>query len=432
MPSNSPSPVSSEGSVTPPKRSWRNTFTALSDRNYRFFWMGSVSSFFAGQMQQPAQQWLAYELTDSPFKLGLVMAIQAIPMILLSLYSGVIIDRIQKRTIIIGYQIVNALLGITVAILIATGLIQYWHLLAVSFLNGANMAFYMPARNAIIAELVPREKIYNAVSLNNMGTNIAQIAGPAIAGVLIGAIGAHGAYFVAVAFSVTAASVFALLTATSRPVPRDGRSLRKNWVEGLRYIRVHNVLIILLAVECVVTLFGMSYQSLLPVFATNLNQGSEGYGFMLSAAGVGALLGSLFVASLGNFTRKGLLLLITCTVFGLVLVLFACSGFIGSALGLGSGSAYLATFWLVIIGISSNAFITTNNTLIQMNVSAEFRGRVNGVYGMVIALFPGGFLLAGTAAEYLGANLSVIIGGSVLTVFMLVMLIFTRRIKKLE
>lgn len=419
-------------SSTYQKRTWRSTFSALADRNYRFFWMGSVSSFFAGQMQQPAQQWLAYQLTGSPFKLGLVMAMQAIPMLLLSLYSGVIVDRVQKRTIIITYQICNSLIALAVAVLIVSGLIQYWHLLAASFLNGVNMAFYMPARNAIIAELVPREKIYNAVALNNVGTNIAQIAGPALSGILIAVIGTQGAYFVGIVFTITAAGVFSLLTATSRPVSAAGRSMMKNWTEGLRYIKVHNVIILLLLVEFVVIIFGMAYQSLMPVFATNLNQASTGFGFMLSAVGVGALFGSLFVASLGNFKRKGLVLLITCTVFGLMLILFAASGPIGNSLGIGSGSIYLATFWLILIGISSNVFLSTNNTLIQMNVDSEFRGRVNGIYGMVIGLYPLSMLLAGTAAEYLGAPLTVIAGGSVLALFMIIMLASNRRVRRLE
>jgi MFS family permease len=425
-------PPDSGPSLSAPKRSWKSTFSSLSNRNYRLFWLGSIASFFSSQMQQPAQNWLAYELTHSPLKLGLVMAMQTIPMVLLSLFSGVIIDRIQKKNILIIYQTFNALIGITIAVLIATGQIQYWHLLITSFLNGANMAFYMPARNAMIAEMVPRDKILNAVALNMLGTNVAQIAGPALSGILIAVIGTQGAYYVGIGFTVIAASIFLMLIPTGKILKSGNRSMSSNVSEGFRYVRIHNILLLFFAVEIVVTLFGMSYQGLMPVFAELLGQKSEGYGFMLAAAGVGSLIGSLFIASLGNFKKKGLILLITCTVFGIILILFASSSAIGNALGMGPSSAYLAAFWLVLIGISSTSFLNINNTLIQMNVNGEFRGRVNGVYGMVIGLYPVGMLLSGSIAEYVGAPLTVIIGGSVLTSFMIILAISSRRLRSQE
>lgn len=360
------------------------------------------------------------------------MGMQALPMIVLSMYSGVIIDRIQKKTVLIAYQIFSSVVCILVAVLISTSLIQYWHLLLASFLNGVNAAFYLTSRNAIVPELVPGEKIYNAVALNNVGSNIAQIAGPALSGVLIALIGTDGAYYASVGFTLASAGLYSLLTATSQIVINKGRPMTKNLSEGLHYIRIHNILIIFFAFECMVTIFGFSYQNLLPVFATELNQKSEGYGFMLSAVGAGSLLGSLFVASLGNARRKGLILLITCGALGITLILFTFSGTIVKALGTETGSFYVAIFMLMLVGMATYAYLTTSNTLIQMNVNSEFRGRINGVYGMVIGLYPVSMLLAGTAAEYLGASLTVMIWGSVLTVFMLIMLFANRRIRNLE
>ncbi len=432
MPSDNSPAENSAQNIKGITHSWRNTFSALGDRNYRWFWIGSVFSYFSSQMQQPAQQWLAYELTNSPFKLGLVMAMQTIPMVVLSLYSGVIIDRIQKKTVLIAYQVFNSVICIMVAVLISFDLIQYWHLLLASFFNGVNSAFYLTARNAIVPELVSRDKIYNAIALNNVGSNIAQIAGPALAGVLIAVIGIDGAYYVGVGIILAGAGLFSFLTATSQIVKDRGMSVGKNLSQGLKYIRIHNVLIIFLAMECMVTIFGFSYQNLLPFFATELNQESEGYGFMLSAVGAGSLLGSLFIASLGNFKRKGMILLSACGALGVTLILFSVSGTIGKAMGAGASSIYLATFILVLVGVASYAFLSTSNTLIQMNVDSEFRGRINGVYGMVIGLYPVSMLLAGTAAEYLGASLTVMIWGSVLTLFMLIMLVSNRRIRKLE
>jgi MFS family permease len=148
-----------------------------------------VTLFFAGQLQHPAQAWLAYEITHSPLKLTLVLAMQSVPMILLSLYSGVIIDRIQKRKVIIITQIITAVIALFIAVLISTNRIEYWHLLLASFLGGINGAFNMTARNSIIAELVPPERLYNAIAISNAGANAASVAGPAISGILIGLIG---------------------------------------------------------------------------------------------------------------------------------------------------------------------------------------------------------------------------------------------------
>jgi MFS family permease len=168
--------------------------------------LSPVVGWYAGQffrsVTMPAQSWLAYEITNSPLKLTLVMAMQAIPMVLFSLFSGVIVDRVQKRNVIVITQSFNVLVTLAIAILLAIGKIQYWHLLVSSLLSGINIAFNMPARNAILAELVPREKIYNAIALNNGGANVAAIAGPALSGIIIGLFNIQSAYYVAIAFYI--------------------------------------------------------------------------------------------------------------------------------------------------------------------------------------------------------------------------------------
>jgi MFS family permease len=419
-------------SVSLSKRGWKGIFDALSIRSYRLYWAGTLANFFGGQLQIPAQSWLAFEITNSPLKLTLVMAMQAFPMVLFSLFSGVIVDRVQKRNVIVVTQSFNVLVTLAVAILLAAGKIQYWHLLVSSLLNGINIAFNMPARNAILAELVPREKIYNAIALNNGGANVAAITGPALSGIIIGVLNIQSAYYVAIAFYIASIVILSFLPATSKLNLVTERSVIKNLVEGWRYLKLHQILIIALVMELAITIFGMCYGGLMPVFAKLFNQESEGYGFMLSVIGIGSLLGALFVASLGNFKRKGWMLLISGVIFGLMLVLFANSRWLSDVLNVDQAVLYIASFWLLILGISTCAYTCTSNAILQMNASDEFRGRINSILGIVIGIYPLSTLGVGAIAEAWGAPLALTIAGVTLTLFMLLMAIFSRRLRKME
>ena len=309
------------------------------------------------------------------------------------------------------------------AILIFTGAIQYWHLLLSSFLAGVNLAFNMPTRYSIVAELVPKEKLFNAFALNNGGSNSARIAGPALAGVLIALGGNQTAYFCAVGFYIIGVFTMTMLKPTRRLENIPGESMMKNLAKGAHYLRINNILIVLLIMEFVLTLFGMPYQGLMPVFADILKVNSKAYGFMLSATGIGALIGALAVASLGNFRRKGLLLLTTGSVFGVVVILFANSA------NMGSHAYYLSILWLMAIGICSSSYTATSSTIFQMTTSDEFRGRVTSYFSIILGLYPISIMVAGAMAEKLNAPLTLTIWGACLTVFMLVMLLTNRRIR---
>jgi MFS family permease len=309
---------------------------------------------------------------------------------------------------------------------------QDWHLLLSSFLSGITWAFSATARNAIMAELVPSEKLYNAIALNNAGGNFSGAVGPAISGILIGAFGVQGAYFVGIGFYVIGIIITSLLQPTSKLVQVSASSMRKNMAEGLGYLGLHRLIIIILIMEMALTLFGASYQGLMPVFANLLNADSEKYGFMLAAAGVGSTVGSLGVATLGNFKRKGLVLLFAGVIFGIVLVLFANTGRLGDGLNLGARSFYLALVLLVLIGICFNAYTTTSNTVIQMNIENEYRGRMTSLYSMVMGFYPLGSLILGALAEASGAPLALSAAGGCLAFFMLMIAFTTRRIRRLE
>lgn len=431
MTSNS-SPSGFSNSPALPKRSWQGIFDALRIAGYRKYWLGLLVLFFAQQLQGTAQSWLAYELTGSPLKLTAVMAMQSVPMFLLSMYSGVIIDRIQKRNVIVITQIVTTVVAGAVAILLATDQLQYWHLLVSSFIGGLNGAFNMTARNSIIAELVPRERLYNAIALNNVGSNVAAIVGPAIAGILIARVGMEGAYFAAIGFFIIGIVMMAMVPATSRLSHVHAGSMFKNLVEGIRYLRTQRLIVTLLLLELALTLFGVIYSGLMPVFADLLNLKSDGYGFLLSASGIGSMLGSLIVASLGNYKRKGLLILVAGVIFGITLLLFANTKYLSDALNLGSLTFYVTCAFLIGVGLTSTAYTTTSNTNIQMNSADEFRGRVNGVYSMIVALYPLATLGLGAMAEGIGAPLALTICAGILTMIMGSVLIFNRPIRRME
>jgi MFS family permease len=407
------------------------TFDALSILNYRLYWLGSLASFFANYILIPSQAWLAYELTHSAFKLGLVSAAQGVPMVLIVLFSGVIIDRVQKRSIILVTQSITLLNTLTIAILLATGQIQYWHLLVSSFLAGVVGAFNTPARYSIVAELVPREKMFNAFALNNGGSNAARVAGPALAGVIIAFGGTKTAYFCAAGFYLVATLTMTLLKPTSKLGLTGGGSMIKNLGEGVSYLKLHNFIIVLLVMEFVLTLFGMPYQGLMPVFADILKVDSKAYGFMLSAVGIGAVVGSLAIASLGNFKKKGILLVTAGTLFGLILILFANSVHLGSLWHMESGAYYLATFFLVFVGMSTTSYTATSSTIIQMFVSDEFRGRVTSFYSINLGLYPVSIMVAGAMAEWVGAPMTLTIWGGCLAAFMLIVTFTNKTIRGL-
>jgi MFS family permease len=186
-----------------------------------------------------------------------------------------------------------------------------------------------------------------------------------------------------------------------------------------------------LIMEFALTLFGMPYQGLMPVFADILKVDSKAYGFMLSAVGIGAVMGSLAIASLGNFKRKGLLLLSAGALFGIVLVLFANSARLGSIFHLESRAYFLAVFWLVLVGICTTSYTATSSTIIQMFVSDEFRGRVTSFYSIILGLYPISIMIAGAMAEGLGGPFTLTLWGGCLAAFMLIMAFTNARIRRM-
>lgn len=405
-----------------PDRNWLGTFDSLRDPRYRWFWISISIGFLALQMQMVARGWLVYEMTDSPLALGLVSGAWGLSILLLSLFGGLIADRVEKRNLIIAGQALSGFLYLAVGILIAFGVIQLWHLIAASFIDGMILSLTMPSRQAIIPELVERTRLLNAIAFNSTGMNITRIAGPILAGFLVKPIGVSGVYFVTTALYLLAIVAMRKVPTTGTVTMVQRASIVKDLAGGFAYVRHQPILLTLLALEFVVNLLGWPYATLMPVFARDvLGVSAAGLGILVSAGGVGALLGSLGLASLGNFRRKGLLLFSFIIVFGGGLILFSNTRLLP-----------LSLLLLLAIGGSSTACFTMNNTLIQVNTSQEVRGRVMAIYMMMWTAESIGTLPISALAGTIGAPLSVSACGLLLVLLAVATFFLVPNLRRLE
>lgn len=415
-------PGEGELEVLPPEQARVTTFTSLKNRHYRWFWLGMLASFIGIHLQLVARNWLVYEMTGSALALGIVIAAWGLPILLLSLYGGAVADRVKKRDLLIVTQVANGIITLIIAILIATEGILLWHLIAAAALTGIIFAFHVPARLAIIPELVQKREILNAIALNSTGMNLSRFVGFAIGGALLGVIGVAGVYYVVVVCFFVSAALLFMLPVVEKVRQRAVTSIKVDMMEGLRYIYHSPLLRSLLAMAFVAIAFGLPYMNLMPVFAVDIfDVGEFGLGFLLGMAGLGSLIGSLILASLGDFRRKGLLCISLAFGFGATVALF---GF--------SDSYPLSLVLLIAVGLLGAGYLAVNNTLIQSKVPHEMLGRVMSIYVMTFAMMPLGTLPLGAVSEAIGAQLAIGAGGIIVVLFTLGMAIFHPRLRRLE
>jgi len=313
----------------------------------------------------------------------------------LSLVGGVVADRFSKRQILMTTQSVVGLAALILAVLLLTDLIRIWHMTLVAFMMGIAFAFNMPARQAFVAELVGKERLTNAVALNNTGMNMARVVGPSIAGALIGIsfIGIGGVYLIMVL--MYAIVVFTISRLPDKGVQAGAHAQRgfDSLVDGLRYIRNSSVLSALMLLAFAPTLLGMSYQALMPVFAEDIfHVGPSGLGLLMTVNGIGALAGSLAVATFSGFGRRGLLQVGLGIVFGLSIALFAFSQ-----------SLLIAFPSLVLIGAASAAYMALNMSLVMGYAEPKFHGRVMSINMMTFSLMPLSVVPTGYLVDIFGA-----------------------------
>ena len=342
---------------------WRTTFSSLKVPNYRLYFAGQSISLAGTWMQMTAQSWLVLVLTHSSTDLGFVIALQALPILLFAPYGGVIADRVDKRRLMIVLQIAMGIQALVLGLLTIAGVVRFWEICVLAVILGLNNAFENSARQAFVREMVGRDELRNAITLNSVTVNAARAVGPAIGGVLIATVGigvcflANAASFVAVVTSLMIMDKSALRP--SPPAPRARGQLR----DGVRYAARTADIAIPLAMMSLVGLFAYEFQVSLPVLAQRTFHGSSvAYGFMTAAMGVGAVIGGLFTAARG---RTGLRpMIIASTGFGIAILACAYAPVLGVA--------YAA---LLFVGWASVSFIAIGNSTIQLASDPSMRGR---------------------------------------------------------
>ncbi|HEY64677.1 MAG TPA: MFS transporter [Caldilineae bacterium] len=378
-----------------------HTFVALRHRHYRLFWSARLGTLIGNWMQRVAQGWLVLQLTDSSFWLGIVGFAGAIPVMLLGLFAGVMVDRADRRRLLILTQTAAMLLAFLLGILTATGYVRIWHIVAIVMLMGVVNAYDGPARQAIMVDMVGKGDLMNAIALNSAAFNIARIIGPPLAGFLIGRVGLAGPFLLNAVGFLPPIVVLMIIRLDTGPHVSKHMSTWAGLREGLAYIVQDRV------VSTILTLFGASgllaipYITLLPVFARDiLGVGPEGLGLMTGAIGVGALTSGLMLASLQGFRSRGWLF--TAGNLGLPIVLLV--------------FAWLRWYPLALVALACAGFAmimqnTTGNTLIQSTVPDELRGRVLSAWMWIgMGLTQLGGLQAGAIADRWGAPVALSIG----------------------
>jgi MFS family permease len=375
-------------------------------------------------MQSVAQGWLVFQLTGSEFALGAISFVGTLPTLFLMLPAGALADRVPRRRVLLVTQTTMMLLAFILAILAATKTLQIWHIGILAACLGICNSFDAPARQALAVEMVEdRADLMNAIALNSTIINLARVLGPAIGGAVLALVGATWC------FALNGLSFMAVLAALlMMKLPKLHQEVRTDPIvlqvaEGLRYVwqtPVVRTAIILVAVS---SLFGFSYGTLLPAFAVDvLHIGEAGLGALNTAVGIGALAGSLIVASMNRVRRKGLFLTAGSLVFPAVLIVFAFSK-----------SFWLSLAALSIIGVAFVAQNATANTLIQSVVPDQLRGRVMAVYMlMFFGTAPFGALQAGSIAQAFGPWAGVAVGAGITLAFALFVLIWVPALRKVQ
>ncbi|MBI4219647.1 MAG: MFS transporter [Chloroflexi bacterium] len=370
------------------------TFDSLRVPEFRALWIGLFIGMAGMQMMMIARTILVDELTGSAFLTGLVTMGFAPTMLVTALFGGVAGDRLERRSVIQATQAASAVLSGAIAVLILFGVINWVHMLVQSLLQGVTFAFMMPARQAIIPRLVGREQVTNAISLSSGAMNLMAVAAPAFAGVIYSTLGPAAVYFIITGLYVGAI----VLTGRVPRVPPDragaGQPVLSNIAAGLRYVRTNRLVLLLLSSGLIVALLAMPFRMQLPVFARRL-YGSEPseIGGLMAFAGIGGILGTLFIARLGKGNRRGLLLLAGAIVngFGLLLIGLFPIYFLGLA-------------FMILVGLAESIRMTLGQSLTLEVTEDQYRARVMSLMMMTFGLMPLGALPIGKAVDVWGAQ----------------------------
>ena len=395
---------------------FHDTIRSLKHRNFQLFFSGQLISLVGTWMDTVAEAWLVYRLTGSSLLLGTVTFAGQFPVLLMSPVAGVVADRLNRRKVVIATQTASMILAGILAALTLSKRVTVMQVIVLAALMGVVNAFDIPARQSFLVEMVGREDLMNAIALNSSMFNAARIIGPAIAGILVASFGEGWCFFVnSVSYIAVIAGLLAMKIAP-RMRPAEAASPFEHIAEGFRFVRGTGPIRSLLLLIGLVSLVAMPYAVLMPVFAAKILHGNaRTLGILMTAAGVGALIGALMLAGRRGVAGLGRMVALACGGFGVALILFSFSK-----------TWALSALLLVPVGFSVMTQMGATNTLIQSMVPDRLRGRTMAVYSMMfLGMAPFGALLSGWSADHIGAPKTVALGGVIAIVGALV---FARRL----
>ncbi len=370
-----------------------SALVSLRHPNYRLLWFGTVVSNSGDWMDQAALNWLVYQLSGSAIDLALLNLCRLAPIFVFTLIGGVAADRVERRRLMFTTQSVAMALALILGALVSTGLVQIWMVLAIAVGRGIVLSFNQPARQSLISELVPRDDLKNAIALNSATLNLTRVLGPAIGGVLIATVGVAGAFYVNAATFLAVLYALALMRFPER-LKRGHGSVRGEIAGGFAYLRRQPTLRTMVLLALLPMVFGMPYMTMLAVMAKDvLRVGGAEFGLMLSCSGVGAVAGSLWVASRAQSVNLGRAMLAGLVLFGVALLAFALSRWF-----------WLSVVLLLAVGIGQQVYTASNNALIQIRVHEEYRGRVVSTLLLNRGMVPLGTLVAGFGTAAFGVQ----------------------------
>lgn len=398
------------------------TFRALKNRDYALLWSGQLGHSASLWVETIARNWLIWQLTDSAAMLALVNILRAAPMLIFGVLAGVIADRVDKRKLLIVAKSFTLVNKIILATLIVTGQVEVWHVLLTAFLMGASMSFEQPTRTALIPSLVKDEELTSAIALNSAAMNGTRIIGPAAAGLLLDPIGTGGVYFVSAGIYIATLIATIIMRVPPGSQRHSEETMWKDMADGFRYVWKDKQVLTMMLLSLIPMVIAWPYMTLLPILADQvLNIGEAGYGLMYSAAGAGALISVLVIATLANVRHKGMITVIATFLFGVFLILLSRSNIVALSMAI-----------MACIGMVSTGTQTLTNTVLLTKTPVELHGRVMGIYRLDRGLMPLGSMAAGALADVMGAPPVLLIMGCLCAALALIMGIGVQIVRKID
>ncbi len=409
-------------SVAPrPKSGWRRTFASLSVPDFRRLWLGTVMMIAAMQMQAIAQGYLVYQMTGSAKLLGLVGAGMALPLLVLAPFGGAIADRVNQKRLIQGGQIAMTLIAVLITIAIATNSLRWQHLLAAGIVQGLVWSFMGPARQALLPRLVGHERAGNAIALVSAGMSAPALIAPAIAGLLYALAGPQGVYIAVTGLGFIAVAMTTSIRHSPQPTEKPRTGVASDIKEGLNYVWSHENIRVLMGIVLVFVLLSAPLAGLLPVLVVDVYHREAGaLGLLMSAMGIGSLIGTLFIAGFAT-RRRGLLLIMSGLASGTALLL---AGIVPVY--------FIAVGVLLVLGLGNAGQWSLNQILVMGQLDDRYRGRVMGIYMMTFGLAPLAILPAGVAVDIVGPEPVLAVVGAGLLLFSVFVLLTQRRIREMQ